>query len=141
LGSVSSVSPGMADLMQTLFGANSPLSSSPAMMTALENAPPQDVVALSVATVEMEGVDELFGESSSTTDMSSIFGNSDSLDQELLSGLADPTGNSTSSTSSNTTSLADPLTSYQAALQSAETTALLGTSRSGSTGSGLDTLG
>jgi hypothetical protein len=61
VGSISSVNPGTAELLQTLSNLGSPVMSSPAMVSALESAPPGDIVQLSMATTQMEGMDAMFG--------------------------------------------------------------------------------
>jgi hypothetical protein len=61
MSSVSSVNPGVANLLRTLSNIDSPLLSSPAAVSALENAPPGDIVKLSAAATQLEGVDAMFG--------------------------------------------------------------------------------
>jgi hypothetical protein len=144
-----SINPGVSNLLQTLSNFNSPVLSSPAVVSALEKASPSDIVQLSAEATQLEGVDAMFGigaagSSDSGTDLSSA-----------LASLEDPTtasGNSTtsapsSSTSSSTaasltTSLAAQLANYQAAVQSDETQALLGGGTNSSlTGSLFDLSG
>jgi hypothetical protein len=60
MGSVSTINPGVASLLQTLSNV-SPALSSPAVQSALENASPQDVVQLSEAATQLESVDAMFG--------------------------------------------------------------------------------
>ncbi len=101
VGSVSSVNPGVANLVQTLSEVNSPVLSSPAAISALEKAPASDIVQLSIEAMQLEGVDAMFG-----------MPNSSAAD--------------TSSTPASTASPGDQLTNYQTSLQSAETQALFG---------------
>ena len=61
MGSVSSVNPGLADLLQTLSSLNLPVLSSPGVTSALEKAPAADVVQLSAAATQLEDVDAMFG--------------------------------------------------------------------------------
>ena len=72
MGSVSSVNPGVADLLQSLSNLNSPVMSSQTVVNALENAPAADIVQLSTAANQLQGIDAMFGISTSpSTDMSS----------------------------------------------------------------------
>jgi len=72
MGSVASVNPGVAQLLQTITNLNSPVLSSPAVTNALQKASPSDIVQLSRAATQLEGMNAMFGISSSpTTDMSS----------------------------------------------------------------------
>jgi hypothetical protein len=76
MGSVSSVNPGVADLLQTLSSLNSPVLSSPAVTSALEKAPATDIVQLSMAATQLANVDAMFGISDgSTSGASSPFAN------------------------------------------------------------------
>lgn len=110
MGTVASVNPGVADLLQTLTNLNSPVMSSPAVTKALENASPSDIVQLSVAATQLQGIDAIFGISnSSNTNMSS----------STLSALE---GSATGSASG-----ADQDANAQAALQSELTQGLFGT--------------
>jgi len=121
MSSVSSVNPGVADVLQTLSNLGSPLTSSQSVETALENASPADIVQLSNAATQLQNVDTLFGvpapTSTSSTDMSN-----------LLSSLLNPSGTATTSTSTPATSAstASQLVSSEAALQSSEMDDLLG---------------
>jgi hypothetical protein len=51
MASVSSVIPGLSDLLQTLVNIDSPMVSSPAAITVLEKASPTDIVQLREAAV------------------------------------------------------------------------------------------
>lgn len=61
MGSVASVSPGLANLFQTLSNVSSPVLSSPGAVSALEKASPADVAEISMQATQLESVDELFG--------------------------------------------------------------------------------
>ena len=66
MGSVSSANPGLQNLLQTLSNLNSPVLSSPAVTSALQTASPADIVQLSEAATQLEGVDAMFGISNSS---------------------------------------------------------------------------
>jgi len=73
MGSVSSTNPGLQNLLQTLSNLNSPVLSSPVVTSALQKAPAADIVQLSVAATQLEGVDAMFGISDgSSTGTSSV---------------------------------------------------------------------
>ena len=139
MGSVSSsLNPGVADLLQTLTSVNSPIASSQSVVSALEKAPPADIVQLSVEATQLEGVDALFGISSPTT--------SSATNMDTLFGLP---AQSTSSTNSifqsmenagATLSPAEQAASDQSALQSQLAQGLFGIG-SNTTGNLLDALG
>src|SRR5271169_1057106 len=120
MGSVSSLNPGVANLLQTLSTVNSPVLSSPAAVSALENAPTADIVQLSQSATQLENVDMLFGLPNSATEspIASLSG--------ILANLESPQTAASASTVS-ASSEAGQLASYQAALQSAETQTLFGT--------------
>ena len=125
MGSVSSLNPGVADLLQTLSNVNSPVLSSPAVVSALENAPTSDIVQLSQSATQLQNVDMLFGlpnsaAQSSTNSISSLFA-------DLASPQTAATAPESSSTTSSASTEAGQLASYQAAMQSAETQTLFGT--------------
>lgn len=124
MGSVSSLNPGVANLLQTLSNVNSPVLSSPAVVTAIENAPASDIVQMSESATELENVDTLFGISNSSGEGSAA--SLSSLFADLESSQA-PAGTSAAAASS-TTSQTQELASYQAALQAADTQELFGTS-------------
>jgi len=141
MGSVSSLNPGVADLLQTLSNVNSPVLSSPAVMSALENAPTSDIVQLSQSATQLENVDMLFGlpnsaAEGSTNSLSTLLADLESpqtaANPSASSILAAVTAPGTSLTSSSTTASsasteAGQLASYEAASQFAETEALFGT--------------
>lgn len=125
MGSVSSVNPGVANLLQTLSNVNSPVMNSPAVVSALQSAPTSDIVQLSEEATQLQGMDEMFGIStgSGTNDMSSTLaglGNS-------LTGSAETASNGQpASTLLSNATPAEQLANYQAVLQGAETQGLFG---------------
>ena len=79
MGSVSSsLNPGVADLLQTLANVNSPVLSSPAVVSALEKAPASDIVQLSAEATQLQNMDALFGLSaasnSNVNEVDTLFG-------------------------------------------------------------------
>jgi hypothetical protein len=131
MGSVSAVNPGVADLLQALSSLNSPALSSPGVTSALENAPATDIVQLSMAAIQLEGVDTMFGISnSSSTGASSAAANlGDLLTASVQAASTAPaaaTAQSSSTAPSTTASPADQLATYQADLQAVETQGLFG---------------
>jgi hypothetical protein len=139
MGSVSAANPGVTDLLQILSNLNSPVLSSPAVTSALEKAPPADIVQLSMAATQLENVDAMFGISnSSNANTNSTFANL----ENLLTGSTGTSANAQllSAATSNAAS-ADQLATEQTAMQSAETQALLfGTGETGSTSGSLFNL-
>jgi len=139
MGSVSSsLNPGVADLLQTLSNVNSPVTNSPAVVSALEKAPASDIVQLSAEANQLESVDALFGISSPTTsgaaNMDTLFG----LPSESTSGT-----NSVFQAMENagaTLSPTEQAASDQAAIQSQLTQGLFD-SGTNITGTLLNTLG
>jgi hypothetical protein len=122
-GSTGSSSNGLTDLLQTLTNENSPLLStlsSPAIQTALENAPASDIVEISDQAMQLQATDALFGITSS----------SDSPTDNLFSALADSSSGTGSSALSSSldpgSSLADQLAAYQGNMQTQEAQTLLG---------------
>lgn len=104
MGSVPAVNAGLSDLLQTLSNVNSPVLSSKAAVSALESAPPSDIVQLSEAAIQLEGVDAIFGVAN--TPGSDMFG--------ALTSLENPSA--IPSVLSNA-SPSDQLANYEAALQ------------------------
>jgi hypothetical protein len=140
MGSVSSVNPGLAGLLQTLTNLDSPVMTSPTVVSALEKASPTDIVQLSAAAAQLQDVDAIFGFSNgSNADTNDPLASLESLLDG--SGTAAVPGAATnapaSSSATPTASSADQMASYQASLQSEETQALFGT---GATGSLSDSL-
>jgi hypothetical protein len=120
MGSVSSVNPGVADLLDKLSRLDLPVLSSSRVTSALENAPTADIVRMSMAATQLEGVDAMFGISDG-----SGAGTNSSLANlgDLLTGSA---------AANSKASSADRLAIHEAALQLTEARGLFG---SGSTGS------
>lgn len=133
MGSVSSMNPGLTQLFQTLSNVNSPVLSSPAMVTALQSASPNDIVQLSLAANQLEDVDAIFGISNgSSNTLDTSMNNLLAALEPSMTGAATP-GSGTSpttaapaSTATTTGSPADQMANYQAVSQMAETEALLG---------------
>jgi len=128
MGSVPSVNPGVANLLQTLSNVNSPVLSSPAAVSALESAPASDIVQLSQSAAELETVDMLFGIPSPSASSESTALNS--LLEDLASSPTTesvPASSSSSTATSATTTTAAQLASEQSASQLAETQELFGT--------------
>jgi hypothetical protein len=97
-------SAGLADLMQALSNAGSPLAStlsSPAVQSALENASPADIVKLSDQALALQETDTLFGISDSTTGSATTDGSNllAALDSTLYG--AQPTTQSTNTNPAN----------------------------------------
>jgi hypothetical protein len=121
---------GLSDLLQTLTNENSPLLStlsSPAVQTALENAPASDIVEISDQALQLQDTDALFGISNpSSTPTDSLF-----------SALANAGSNATSSASGSSleagSSLADQLAAYQGNMQTQEMQTLFDTTPSTTT--------
>jgi hypothetical protein len=77
MGSVSSINPGLQNLLQTLSTLDPTDLSSPSVVAALEKAPASDIVQISAAATQLQTVDALFGVSNSSaatsgTDFSNI---------------------------------------------------------------------
>lgn len=87
--SSTAVNPGVSDLLQTLSTLNSPVLSSPKVVTALENAPAADIVKLSTEATQLENVETMFGMTSA---------NSSSPDSEVQALLGN--GSASNSTGS-----------------------------------------
>jgi hypothetical protein len=116
MGSVSSSNPAITNLLQTISSAQSPVLSSPAVISSLENAPPADIIQISTAATQLAGIDAEFGITPSPTDTE------DTDLSNVLSALApSQTAGSTPATT------AQQLATYQAAVQEADTQSLLGT--------------
>ena len=144
MGTVASTNPassnatnnGLSDLLQTLTNENSPLLStlsSPSIQSALENAPPTDIVEISEQAQQLQSMDALFGLSNTA---------STSTDS-LFTALADigPSASSSAASSLNTgSSLADQLAAYQGNMQTQEAQTLLGLNPSANTSSLFDVM-
>ena len=121
MGSVASTNNGLSDLLQTLTNENSPLLSTlstPAVETALENAPAGDIAEISDQALQLQATDALFG----------ISNPSSSSADSLFSALASVGSSATSSASGSSlnpgSSLADQLAAYQGNMQTQEVTSL-----------------
>jgi hypothetical protein len=66
MGPVSS-SAGVASLLQILSASGSPVVSSPALMSDLENASPEDIIQISISAIQLQGMDTLLGIASGDT--------------------------------------------------------------------------
>jgi hypothetical protein len=162
MASVSSVNPGLSDLLQNLANLDSPVVSSPAAVAALEKAPPADIVQLSEAAMQLEGLDEMFGiqnggqSDSGATSLENLLnaavgasvtspgaaislpGPAAASSGAATTGAATaPASSTTSSTPSSTTSLANQLSNYQLASQTSEVQTLFDP---GATGGPSDSL-
>jgi len=142
MGSISSVNPGISNLLQTLSNVDSPALSSPSVLSALQKASPSDVVQLSTAALQLENVDAMFGvpnpsSSSSTSALNSLMA---SLEAPPTSTPA-ATNTPVPSAAASTASPAEQAASYQANLQQSETQTLFGLVPTGASGSLFDTLG
>jgi hypothetical protein len=142
MGSIPAVNPATAELLQTLSNLGSPVMSSPAAVSALENAPPGDIVQLSVATTELEGMDAMFGTpDGSTADTGSTLA---ALENDPLGGSLDPA--STASATAADASLFSMLSSAASPAdqlgnsQTAEAAEVQGFLDPGSTGSPTGSL-
>ena len=131
MGSVASTNPlasnnnnGLADLLQNLTNENSPLLStlsSPAVQSALQNAPASDLVEISDQALQLQTADALLGISNPTT----------SPTDSLFSALASINSNDTSSAAGSSLNpgspLADQLAAYQGNMQTQEMQTLFAT--------------
>ena len=123
MGSVSSTNPGLENLLQTLSNLNSPVLSSPATLSALQKAPAADIVQLSVAATQLQGVDAMFGISDgSNAGPSSILANL----EDLATGSTGAASTAAGANGQSTASSAEQLANYQTVLQSAEIQSLFG---------------
>src|SRR5579863_5456110 len=97
MGSTSAINsvalnPGVANLLNTLSNAQSPITSSPTLVSALEKAPPSDIVQLSEAATQLQNVNALFGGAGSTNPFASGSNNNDFTNlQSILTGSSGPT--------------------------------------------------
>ncbi len=125
------INPGVSDLLQTLSNLNSPVLSSPAVVSALEKASPSDIVQLSAEATQLEGVDAMFGITDGSDDSGAGLTSAPAGLQNSAVGLSNsnagtPSSSTPSTAASSTASLATQLANYQVAMQSDETQALLG---------------
>ncbi len=133
MSTVAPTNPGLADLLQNLTSFSPALSSqlsSPAMQSALENAPAGDIVQLSNEAMQLSEVGTLFGDSSQTA--------SSTIDPASILSALYPSLTSTPTTvpsltpassdaSDSSTTLAGEMAGYQSALQSQQVETLFGT--------------
>lgn len=123
MSSVSSVNPGVADVLQTLSNLDSPIASSQSVVSALEKASPADIVQLSNAATQLQNVDVLFGVPAPTSTSST----ENNLLESLLSGGTGASASSSTTTpATSTESTAQQLLSAQASQQTSEIDDLLG---------------
>jgi hypothetical protein len=148
MSSISSINPGLENLLQTLSKVDSPVLSNSNVVTALEQASPDDVVQLNAAANQLETVDALFGVSvgsseSPTSDLSSILADLEPSTNGTESSSTSP--DSTAGTQSSSPASATALSTsqvMQAEMQAAEAAELFDPqSDNGSTGSLLDIIG
>jgi hypothetical protein len=133
MGSVSNMNPGVSDLLQTLSNLNSPVLSSQPVVNALENAPPADIVQLSMAATQLESVNAMFGIAATP---------STGMDTSTSSTLGALEGTAPSSSVVAAASPLDQNANAQAALQAELSQGLFGTGTSnGVSGSLFDTIG
>lgn len=141
MGSVSSsLNPGVANLLQTLTSVKSPVLNSQSVVSALEKAPPSDIVQLSAEASQLQGVDTLFGIS---TPSSSSASNTDTL-LDIPTTTSNSTTNSVLQAMENagaTVSPTDQAANDQAATQAILAQGLFGTGTNNSLGAILNTLG
>ncbi len=134
MGSVSATNSGLSNLFQTLENSADPAVasalSSPTVQAALQKAPESDLVKLSDAAVQLQGVDVLFGVGSTA--------NTNTATNPLVS-LLSPT-DSSSSTITPAQSLINELAGQQATLQAQDAQDLFGMDTP-TTGTLLSTLG
>jgi hypothetical protein len=140
MSSVSSASPGLENLLQTLSNVDSPALSSPSVVAALQNAPPSDIVQLSTAALQLEGIDALFGVSRNSGSEAIV----PDLDGILApstpsASIAAPTSSSAVAASGAAATASSPqqVAAYESALEADATAALFG---DGSGGNTIDSL-
>lgn len=134
MGSVSSLNPGVANLLETLSNVNSPVLSNPTVVSALESAPASDIVQMSESATQLESMDELLGISTSTSNsgssaLSNLLASLESSDTTTNAVTSSAAASSTTAASSvaSSTSQAEQLAAAQLALQSNEVGELFGT--------------
>jgi hypothetical protein len=140
MGSVTSpLNPGIATLLESFTNSgNSALSSeltSPTVESALQKAPPAEIVQLSNQSFQMQEMDALFGNPGASTapasPLSSLFPSTanaspssilQSLDASLLTATNSTT--STDATANQASSMASQLANYQSALDAQQVQSL-----------------
>ena len=127
MGSISSVNPGVSDLLQTLSSAElasgSTVLSSPAVQSALQNASPGDIVQLSARAIQLQEADGLFGSAQSTQTAASII--LQALNNSKSASTT--TGAATSGSTTGSTTAPSTAATALAASQLEEVTGLFGT--------------
>jgi hypothetical protein len=126
MGSVSSTNPGVANLLQMLQNGGSPVLASSRVTDALQNAPANDVVQLSMSAIQSQNMGALFGVTGGATTNGAALEN-------LLTGAtanANPTGNTTGNGVLSTAELAaaapaDQTAYYQSAAQASQTEGMM----------------
>ena len=147
MSSISSINPGLENLLQTLSNVDSPVLSNSKVVTALEQASPEDVVQLNAAATQLETVDALFGISvgsseSPTSDLSSILANLEPSTNGAESSSTSPDSTAGAQSSSPASTALSTSQVMQAEIQAAEATELFDPqSNTGSTGSLLNIIG
>ena len=145
MGTTSSINPGLANLLQNLSNVGSPLLSSPQALAALQKASPADIVQLSAAATQLEGLNALLGVPDATspngtaTDGTTI---NPFASLEAAVASASAAGTTPSSSSGATTpTLAAAIASYEGSAQSGKIAALFGTDTSTASTAGTSFLG
>jgi hypothetical protein len=125
----------VANLLQLLSNVNSPIASSPAAASALENAPPTDIAQLSVEALQLQGMDEMFGITNGSANPNSTLATLLAAPEASAATEASSaaTGSSATPTASSTTSLADQLANAQLS----EVEGLFGTGTTGNSSNSL----
>jgi len=106
MGSVSSVNPGVANLLQTLSNVGSPLVSSQSDVSAIEAAPASDIAEMSAEADQLQAVDMLFGGADAEMGYPTIGMGVFSSLEATLAGAAQ-----------GSPSASNPLAGYQSSLQ------------------------
>ena len=122
MASVSSINPGLSDLLQSLANIDSPVVSSPAAITALEKVSPTDLVQLSEAAVQLKGLNEMFGIQNGIQNGSGATNLENLLNGAVSASVTSPgeANAPASSMTSSTPSLADQLAGYRLTSQISE---------------------
>ena len=148
MGSVSSLSPGVADLFQTLSNMSSSPLSSVVTKSLLQKASQTDIVQLSMAAIQLQGMNELFGasNSSSSSPANSLNSFLENIQADLTAAASGATPSATGASSASAASTAAAATSQlandQTAVQGAMMAELLNAGSSSSlSGNSLDTTG
>lgn len=124
---------GISELLQTLSDSGNKILITPAMVSALESAPPQDVADISAAAVQSQGMTEFLGLADGTSGSTSPTGGYTADMSNILASLADSVSNSTAPITTATAAAALPaqptalqLAQYQTDMQGSESSALIG---------------